>query len=140
MPVSGNGPAALQAMLKGLSDLAAGEWREDMNRSIGAELVALVKTGFRTSTDPYGKAWPKPKYRNGKPLLRTGRLRNSWAWSAGTTSGQIAITNLTAYAGFIQHGTSRMEARLMFPETDLPPAWAERIASVADLVVKQHAP
>lgn len=138
MPVTGNGPDAIRDMLRGLSELAEGDWKAGMNKSLGAELVALVKRGFRTSTDPYGRPWAPLKQRSGKPLLRTARLRNSWMWSAGTDSGQITITNNVQYAAFHQDGTARMVQRQMFPEADLPPLWADRLSAVAELVVSQH--
>ena len=61
---------------------------------------------FRDSQDPYGNMWLPLKYRRGKPLLDTGRLRNSISYRADANSVEIgtnvkyaAIQNFGGHTG-----------------------------------------
>ena len=83
-------------------------------REMGEGVKADAQQRFKASQDPYGKPWQRLKAatiaarRKGKgdgqakPLLDTGRLRNSIASQAGANSVQVG-TNL-AYAAIHQFG------------------------------------
>lgn len=58
-------------------ELASKRFRSQMSRKLAAACLELAYDGFDRSIDPYGKRWKNPKYRSGKPLLDTGRLRAS---------------------------------------------------------------
>lgn len=72
--------------------------------NLAEEAVNLVREGFATETDPYGKTWPKPLLRNGQALSDTGRLRNSWHATSVTRRGFRVAPSVT-YAVFHQDGT-----------------------------------
>jgi phage gpG-like protein len=91
--------ARLQAKLK---SLATDDTYVRLNNVVGAAALAQVQLGFRTGTDPYGRAWPGLVLRSGKPLLNTGRLRSSFSYQASRRSFTIG-TNV-AYAKTHQRG------------------------------------
>lgn len=66
----------LRELTAGFGRLRRG-WQPRLMRVLGAEALARTQECFETSTDPYGRPWPKLKTRQGQPLLDTGRLRNS---------------------------------------------------------------
>lgn len=102
-----DGPAqrALAALRARASNLAP------MFRGIGADVVAEAQLGFRESRDPYGLPWrplsPRTVARrrkgSSKPLLDTGRLRNSITYRLLGSTG-VEIGSNTAYAAIHQFG------------------------------------
>ncbi|WP_394845182.1 phage virion morphogenesis protein [Pendulispora brunnea] len=83
--------------------IASGELLEEASRRLAAEAMTQLQLGFRKSRDPYGQAWKPLARRHGKPLLDTGRLRNSFT-SVVTPTGFRIGTNVR-YASYHQHGT-----------------------------------
>lgn len=104
---------------------------------IGAAVTSEVLLGFRNSVDPYGKAWakikPRPTRKGGniagrdKPLLDTGRLRNSMTYNADKSSVRIG-TNVV-YAEQHQIGIG-VKQRKFLPDVGLPVSWQQEIMHV----------
>ena len=71
----------------------------DLHEAIGELLVSSTRRRFRDGKDPEGRAWPRLKKRTGrkgkaaKPLLLTGRLRNSIT-SKANESAVVVGTNV----------------------------------------------
>lgn len=112
MPLSGDGPAKLRELIKGLQAMTDEKFRQQMNQSLGAEALALVKRGFDTSTDPYGKSWERVK-RGGLPLRKTGILRNAWTYRG--TGVQMEIENSLQYAAMMNFGTAGLPGGKLVP-------------------------
>lgn len=90
--------ARLQAVRAVVADM-----RPVMGR-IGAALVMRVKGYFRDGMDPYGTRWEPLKARRGQPLVDTGRLRNSIAFSADKAS--VTVGTNVQYAPPHQFGAT----------------------------------
>jgi len=96
--------AKLRELRQKLARAADPAQRYAMNRILGAEALSLLKLGFRSSVDPYGATWAPLSHRKGKPLLDTGRLRNSFSSQASADGFRIG-TNVV-YAPHHQYGTN----------------------------------
>ncbi len=55
---------------------------------IGRKVLTRVQLGFKSSNDPWGKAWDKLKHRKGQPLKDTGRMLQSMTYRVGTGNDQ----------------------------------------------------
>lgn len=163
MGLSGNGQEELQKLIKSFQQLASKKYLQQMNQSLGAECLALVKGGFDTSTDPYGKTWD-PVQRGGMPLRNRGFLKNAWTYTG--KDEQVSLENGLVYANMMQNGTAGLpggkltpknkkalsfslggkrvavrsvviKARKMVPDQgDLPPRWESRLRATADRVME----
>ncbi len=87
-----------------LRGIYRGELAEKLKKQLAAEALSQVAKGFRQSRDPYGAAWAALKRRSGKPLLDTGRLRNSF--SSSTTPQGFKVGSNVKYAGIHQNGAT----------------------------------
>lgn len=95
----------LSALAVKIGRLATTQLRQDLAKVLGAEALAQVQLGFRESRDPYGNAWAPPVLRpGGKPLLDTGRLRNSF--SSQPRPGGFEIGTNAIYAATHQNGAT----------------------------------
>lgn len=94
----------LQALSKLTGDITVPAWRKRLAAVMGAEALKLVQMGFRSSVDPYGQRWAPLQHRKGKPLLDTGRLRNSFSYQAYPDGFEIGSG--ASYAKFHQYGTN----------------------------------
>ena len=97
-------------------------------RQIGAATKSRVKLGFRNSQDPDGNAWAPINHRAGKPLLDTGRLRNSISHQL-IGKDAVAVGTNVVYAQAQQEGLGGITARPFIPET-LPPTWAKETLDI----------
>ena len=77
------------------------DMRPVMN-AIGEIIVASVRRNFRESRAPDGTPW-KPVKRKGRPLVDSGRLRNSVGYLAG--HDRVEVGTGVVYASFHQFGT-----------------------------------
>jgi phage gpG-like protein len=77
VPEIGSGLASIQRKLAMLKRDGAAR----VTRAIAQEAIAQSMACFRGSRNPYGEAWAPLKHRKGKPLLDTGRGRQSVAVS-----------------------------------------------------------
>lgn len=73
--------AAIKAKLAAMQ--GAGSDMSGVLGSIGRTLKTRIDMGFRSSASPWGAPWAPLKARDGKPLIDTGRLKNSITWRAG---------------------------------------------------------
>lgn len=69
---------------------------------VGAAVLSKIQLGFKSTTSPWGQTWQAPKYRSGKALSDTGRLRRSIT-SRPDQDGVTIGTNLI-YARIHQFG------------------------------------
>ncbi len=95
--------AELAALVDKLDWLSGEAPRKEINRLCGEAALTQLRRQFASSHDPYGSAWEPLKHRKGKPLLDTGRLRNSFSATDVTGSGFTVGTNVE-YAGPHQDG------------------------------------
>jgi len=107
--------------------------------NLAEESLDLIKDGFRAETDPDGVKWPKLKYRKGKILQDTARMRNSFHRKRVSKTGFVVGPAVT-YAQFHQHGTARgIPVRRMVPRGNrLPPKWKRRFVETASEVLEAH--
>lgn len=114
MPVTGNGPAELRRIIGQMEELGRGRWKSAMAKSLGAESVKLVKDCFEQSRSPYGEKWKPLKYRDGKPLVDTARLRN--ATQDASTPQRVVVENRTRYAAIHNYG-GRLKSKAIMSQT-----------------------
>lgn len=80
-------------------------------KGIGADIADEARLGFKDGTDPYGVKWralkastiARRRKRSSKPLLDTGRLRNSIA-SRLVGPAAVEVGSNVAYAAIHQFG------------------------------------
>ena len=139
-----------------------------VSENLAEEAIDLVKEGFATETDPYGKKWAALQLRSGKILQKDGGLKGSWNPKRVTKKG-FMLASGKAYAVYHQDGTGLFgpknrritpkkakalklgksglirrsvkgsPRRLMVPVKDaLPPAWSKRFVDVAGEVLEAH--
>lgn len=75
-----------------------------LGEQLAEETIELIKQGFETSTDPYGKPWEKLQVREGKPLEDTGGLKTSWH-TANVGPRGFTVESGKDYAVYHQKGT-----------------------------------
>ncbi len=91
---------------KRLGDLASASFLRAVTREIGNEALTLVKAGFSSQSDPYGKPWKAKKNRDGKPILvgKTRQLRKFRLKVLGSMHFELRSGNPDVFA-FHQSGT-----------------------------------
>src|SRR5688572_18247648 len=94
--------AQLRLLTQGIEKLERRAFLRDVVRGMGAQALGLTLEGFERSRDPYGQRWRRLESRKGKPLLDTGRLRNSIAYRASGVS--FALIASARYASVHQGG------------------------------------
>lgn len=72
--------------------------------AMAEQTIDLIRDGFTTSTDPYGRSWKPPILRAGQPLRDTGGLQASWHTSDVTANG-FRVSSGKVYAVYHQRGT-----------------------------------
>ncbi len=100
--------------------------QQEAAEAIARGITMLIDKGFIDGSDPYGKAWRPPKDGHTPPMIRTGKLRASYTVrvvKTGSVGYSVEISNAQRYSGFLQKGTSRMEARMHVPGAALPPVY-----------------
>lgn len=75
-----------------------------VSANLAEETIELIREGFETSTDPYGKPWEPLKLRSGQPLRDKGGLQTSWHRRFVTAQGFV-VESGKAYARYHQEGT-----------------------------------
>lgn len=110
--------AQLKKIAEGMGALANKTNMKGLARALGAEALAMLKHGFADGRDPYGNKWAPThvveakgfsmrsigsKASMHKPLIDTGRLRNSF--SARPAGDGFEIGTNVMYAEFHQYGT-----------------------------------
>lgn len=118
--VTTKGAPDLQLKFKKLVEKVSN--RKGLHDAIGAAVVSRIVHGFSRSEGPYGPWRPLApatirRRRGGsdKPLLDTGRLRNSITHEANSLS--VLVGTNVEYAAFHQFGTKRKTTRDFTPRT-----------------------
>jgi phage gpG-like protein len=75
-----------------------------LSQQLAEETVELVRDGFATARDPYGRTWAPLVMRAGRPLSDTGALRASWHTKRAGAQG-FAVASSRNYAAYHQLGT-----------------------------------
>lgn len=105
----------------------------------------LVREGFEESREPDGFPWAEITHRQGKPLIDTANLQNSWhvthlgAHSFGIAAG----VNYAHYHQDGTHnadGTTRIVPRKMVPDDGvlMPPAWEKAFNADLQSLLEEH--
>ena len=116
--------------------------------SIAEEVLGLIKEGFNTETDPYGRKWAPKQAHDGRKTLsgKTSLLKNGWKVVRQTAS-EIAISPSVNYANHHQNpqeappriddlgprGLLTRPRRMMVPdgEMGLPREWEDALVETA---------
>ena len=86
--------------------------RRTVSRIIGIEVQKGIQSNIRRGRDASGAKWPDLKYRNGKPLQDTGRLRNSITWEL--RPGGVRVGTNVIYAAVHNFGAVIKPKRAKF--------------------------
>lgn len=127
--------------------------------AVGRLMLANVERGFRTSTSPYGAKWDNPKYRSGKPLIKSGQLLKSISYRVASNAVEIGTNKQYAaiqqFGGVIKPKNKQalffmlgdkkvfarqvtIPARPFLPTDGLPASWADDAAdAVMDVLHSQ---
>ena len=119
---------------------------ETVSRSMAEEAIGLIKDGFRTETDPYGKKWAKrqreTRSTSGRKVLsgQTSRLKNGWKIRRAD-GAEISISPSVDYAEPHQNPKPKADGsglkrprRMMVPDEQLglPPKWERDLNETAN--------
>lgn len=131
------GPHARLAKIGAFIAAAPERLPDRVSREVERAVLPLIKAGFATSSDPYGKAWAQPKAGN-KPLVRTGKGKRSYEVIRLVSGGRwvIVVSNNARsrggryymgilQAGFRHRGGSFVAARKQVPEGQNVGRWKE---------------
>lgn len=111
------------------------------NNAMAEEMVGLIKDGFRTETDPYGKKWKPKKKPDGRKTLsgKTSRLKGGWHVKRKSDSS-FTVAPSVDYATPHQTGapSRNLVPRRMVPTQSrgLPGKWSKAFKEVALLVAR----
>ncbi len=105
------------------------ELLQAMSRDMAEEAVGLIRDGFRSQINPYGKPWQAKKVDDGRAILsgKTSNLRTGWHVTRAARGG-FTVSPSVAYAVHHQFGAPRrnIPQRMMVPgKGRLPSKWAE---------------
>ena len=121
--------SSLESLRDNLQYIASDAGKEDLYTRIGDKISDLIQQEWDTESDPFGASWA-PTTRPNPILEDTGEMRGSYQYEV--TSGGITFLIEDWKAVFHQYGTSKMVARPMFPEDEIPPSWQQAIQEAAD--------
>lgn len=105
--------------------LALDSFMTSVKRRVAVDTLGLVEREFRGSVDPDGAPWKPLKYRNGRPLVLTGAMRDSF--TAVPIENGVRIQAGVDYAIYHQRGTATIPARRILPSGSLPQSWVDVI-------------
>lgn len=147
----------LQRVIKTLDVRTRSKFRTTLAQRLSATAVKLVADEFRGSKDPYGKPWApvvrndartrKAKRRRAKagkpiradkPLVNTGRMKNSVNGQPYGVGFRISIP--VVYAKTHQYGRGAIKQRQMLPEDNtggLGPKWKVAFARETAKVARE---
>jgi hypothetical protein len=150
--------AAMDEANRTLSQLADKDrWLGELAQRVSAGGMKLVADEFKTSTDPYGKAWAPLKRerkrdrrarlraikagktpRGMKILVRNAIMKGSVGASPQGRTARVVVP--TWYARFHQEGTVHMAQRMILPsdERGLPDRWDGMIKRESQLFMSQR--
>lgn len=101
--------------------------QRDAATEIKHRVAELIDAGIAAARDPYGTPYPQPKDGHSPPMQRSGDLRSGYSVEVVSVGAGLSlrISNVEAYARWLQQGTASMKARLQVPTAarGLPTAW-----------------
>lgn len=95
----------LRGLVGKLNQVRQASTRKAINKLAGTIVLGGVLDCFQASKSPYGETWKPLKSRDGKPLLDTGRLRNSI--KLDQKGDGFAVSTDVVYAPVHQYGSHR---------------------------------
>lgn len=118
------------------------------SKAMAEESIDLIKEGFRTETDPYGKRWKPKLAADGRKTLsgKTSRLKGGFRQSMVSASGFEISAASVEYADYHQdprkgaNGRLKRPRRMMVPSVKkgLPRSWAVAFEEVAADALEAH--
>lgn len=107
-----------------------------VTKNMSEEAVDLIKEGYRTETDPYGKKWKPKKAKDGRKTLsgKTSRLKGGWSVQR-TDGGGFEIEASVDYGEPHQRPKKGRDGKLKRPRRiqiptyskGMPAKWKEEI-------------
>lgn len=94
---------ALSRIKERVSGIVGVDFRVELAQVLAASALTEMANEFRESRDPYGQQWKPLTYRNGQPLLDTGRMRAS-VYTARVGADGFTLRVGTNYAVYHQDG------------------------------------
>ncbi len=136
---------ALDALISKLGKLGP-EVRRECAAVFAEQLGTLVSEGFDKAEAPDGAPWAplaprtiaRRRKRSARPLLDTGRLRNSVAITSDAEG--VYLSTPVVYAATHQHGRGAIPARPFLPGDPLPSAWATALEETARDLMEHFLP
>ena len=110
--VSGDGFAALERWARKVEKAGSTAGLQHLSNNLAEQALELVAEGFERETDPYGKAWAKKRFPDGRQVLvgQTARLRRGWHRKSATPSS-FTIAPSVQYAKYHQRGRGPVHAK-----------------------------
>jgi hypothetical protein len=110
--VSGDGFASLERWARKVEKAGSTAGLQSLAANLCEEAIELVAEGFERETDPYGKAWARKRFPDGRQVLvgNTARLRRGWHRKS-VSSGGFTIAPSVKYARYAQHGRGPVRAK-----------------------------
>lgn len=99
----------LKKLSKRFAKVRGQQFARGLSLAIAEEARDLVLRCLDTSTDPYGHRYTPLKYRRGKPLEKTGRLRNSISYIY--SAGGFRLFSAVFYALYQNRGSFSVRGR-----------------------------
>jgi phage gpG-like protein len=124
-----------RSLAEQMGELSRSEFLRALVERLAEVALVDVRHGFDESRDPNGQSWAPLRSRAGKPLVRTGELRQSFGSRAN--GSEFSIGSQLSFAGFHQEGTRKMPARPMVPEGELGPEWAQTLETEIDQAMER---
>lgn len=117
----------LDQFLGKLERLSTGSFINEVSREVAINGLRLIAAGYKDSVDPYGVRWDPLKYRDGKPLVKTGAFRDTWM--AYPTPTGVRFLSGVDYGAYHQYGTRKIPFRRVIPmqRYGRPKAWTDII-------------
>jgi phage gpG-like protein len=115
------------------------------SRSMAEETLNLIKDGFRSEQDPYGKAWAPKQANDGRKVLsgKTSRLKGGWHVVSATASGFRVAPSVDYAAPHQSPRFGRRPRRMMIPTSTkgMPNTWARALNdTVKDIFTAYYTP
>lgn len=134
---------ALDALVRKLGDLGP-EIRTQCAEVFAEQVRTLVVDGFEKATAPDGSAWQalsprtvarrRKRGKGARPLLDTGRLRNSLKITHDANG--VYVSTPVVYAAAHNFGHAQIPARQFLPGGALPSRWRDALDETARDLMK----
>jgi len=110
--------------------------KAELMQACADEALSIVQLEFRRSQDPNGNSWEPLKYRDGKILVKTAIMRNSFTSQA--TEHGFQVGNNVPYTNTHNEGYAprNIPQRQMVPD-ELTENWIKKLDKAADIVMQR---